>query len=209
VVTREYKIDNFNNYSALFSSIPGDPSEIRIDYSCTTLVNGIPSPGVGVSFFNLPGNSGKLSPLSFNFKLMWPGANAFEAGVSGLNWDIFAPDLSGRLYHKFVEFPDIYVQFPKKIWSGLQYNEIYADIITAEAMNDAIKVLNLRLELGGALNLQEMPNETIVAAFMETTTFFISALTWESGAGVVSLSFHGQNTAVTPALWRRWELAYF
>jgi RHS repeat-associated protein len=150
------------------------------------------------------GNSGILSPLSFNFKTMWTGANAFEAGVSGLTWDIFAPDLlSGRIYHKFVEFPDIYVQFPKKIWNGLPYNEMYADLITAEAMNDAIKVLNMQLELAGGLNLQELPDETIVAAFMETTTFFISALTWGSGAGVVSLSFHGQNTVVTPALWRR------
>jgi RHS repeat-associated protein len=150
------------------------------------------------------GNSGILSWRSFNFQPMGTSSKLYEAGVMDLTWDITVRDALGVTARKFVKFPTLYVQFPMKSgFLDMQYPPWAASSLTVLSMQEAIASLAGIYQFYPAASLDAMSNETIVAQFMAGTDFYLSANTWGSGGGVVSLTFHGLNTVVTPAQWIR------
>ena len=187
-------------------SVGDDPSKYRITYNYTDPNTGLPT--VAVSSFNFGtegwGNGGILSWRSFNFQPMGTSSKLYEAGVTGLTWDITVRDATGVTAHKFVKFPTLYVQFPMKSgYFDMPYAPWVASSLTVLSMQEAIASLAAIYQFYPAANLNAMSDETIVAQFMAGTDFYLSVHTWGSAGGVVSLTFHGLNTVVTPAQWIR------
>jgi RHS repeat-associated protein len=189
-------------------SVTNNNGAQTLNFSYNSIENGVPvvhsvsMPDLTNSFGATNGlNSGILSPTSFNFRPMWRGSNAYEAGVSGLSWDIniqIAPGMAPYLRH--IDFPTLYVQFPKKTALGIKYDAWEASTISATAFNEALYILWARYQASGATYTEGLSNDQIVRDFIAEASVMVSLNTILS-KGYVTRDYHGQNTIVTQAQW--------
>ncbi len=151
------------------------------------------------SLFSPNIEGGALSARSFVFTKMT--SNMYEAGVSGLFFDLhirtgyFTEDI------RHIEFSNLFVDFPISTKGGRIFSPLEAAVISAGAFNNAALSLALELKFLPEATLRALSNSQIQTKFISSATFFLSNKI--QAGGIVTKNQYGKNTIITSAVWGR------
>jgi hypothetical protein len=142
-------------------------------------------------------DGGNVSPRSFVFTPMTSAM--YEAGVSGLYYDVsyfhwFEPNSK-----KTFDFQPLYVQFPSDTKSGKHYTPQEAAKISAKSFQEAITSVALLVQAMSEKQVMALDSRTVQNMFTKSASFFISFHT--NAGAIVTNKPSGKATITTPVIW--------
>ena len=145
-------------------------------------------------------DGGALSPRSFIFTEST--GNMYEAGVSGLFYDIEIKTGLFSSYTRHVDFKNIYIGFPSSTKDDRTFSTRAAAILAADAFNDAAKSLALQFNFYSPEAINALSDNNIQNMFIAAAVFYMN--TEIRAGGYVGVNKYGKNTITTPAVWGKY-----
>lgn len=177
--------------------INGNPSQWRLDYNFGIIdQDGNVTSYVGVSRFNFA-DGGNVSPRSFVFTPMT--ANMYEAGVSGLYYELDFFHLLSPNYKRVFKFKPLYVEFPSSTKKGKAYSPWEAAVISARSFQEGITAVALMVQVLTEEEAKDLSDMDVQRTFMAAATFFLRENV-DAQAFVLNVQ-KGKSTITTPVIW--------
>ena len=144
-----------------------------------------------------PKDGGNVSPKSFVFTPMTSAM--YEAGVSGLYYDVSYFHWFESNSEKVFKFQTLYVQFPSDTKYGRHFTPQDAAKISAKSFQEAITSVALAVQALSEKQVMALDSRTVQNMFTKSASFFISFHT--NAGAIVTNKPSGKKTLITPVVW--------
>ena len=125
----------------------------------------------------------------------------YEAGVSGLFYDIHIKTGLFTTIDRHVKFNTVYVGFPSSTKDNRTFSKDKAAILTADAFNDAAKSLAITFKFYTEKQIEALSDRAIQNMFIAAAVFYMN--TEIRAGGYIGYRKYGEFTITTPAVWGR------
>ena len=123
----------------------------------------------------------------------------YEAGVSGLYYEVSIFHLFSSNENEVFKFQPIYVEFPSETKDGRMFTTLQAAQISAKGFQEAITSVALAVQALGEDKIKTLDSRTVQNMFTSAATFFISAHI--NAGAIVTNRRVGKAIVTTPVIW--------